>query len=256
MIPQSIIKKLYQVFRHYKADELHVFSPLNDVARMALETKNLQSKTLTELKGEQLAYFAFKTMTTWGSVDDFKHFLPRLLELAPDEPVYLDLPALLRKLDYAHWQSWPLKEQAAVQDYFITYWRALITSGKDHYALDSTPFLSAALDAGFAPASLLEPWQLIDSEPDLHSLVEFILSNYRDIFVHNQFGNDKTKQEGNARLLQNWLCSSAMLEKLTRHFFQFENTSLAEDISEALKHLEDWKKRNVPADSDPALNFE
>ncbi len=250
MIPQSKVDKLYQAFQDYAAADLHEFSPLNNAVRMAEEIKHLQSTPLRELNGEQLAYFAFKTMTTWGSVDTFKHFLPRMLELSPNEPIHLDLPGLLGKLNYAQWESWPSEEQTAVQDFVFEYWQALITSEEKGSSYELSQFLSAALDAGFAPASLLESWQLIDKEPGLGRLVDFILINYPDIFVRNRFGRSKIKREEHAQLMQKWLCSKDMLDKLTWHFFQFENAHLAENISKALTYLEDWKKWNTAADPD------
>lgn len=37
---------------------------------------------LRELSCEQLSRYAFKAMTTWGDGTDYRHFLPRILELA------------------------------------------------------------------------------------------------------------------------------------------------------------------------------
>lgn len=60
---------------------------------------------------DDLGRFAFKAMTTWSTVDDFKHFLPRLLELLPG----LDVELVLGKVGYASFERWPDVEQRAVR---------------------------------------------------------------------------------------------------------------------------------------------
>ena len=37
----------------------------------------IKSKVLNKLIGNDLNYFAFNTISTWGTVEDLKHFLPR-----------------------------------------------------------------------------------------------------------------------------------------------------------------------------------
>ena len=64
-------------------------------------------------------------MTTWGTEEDFKHFLPRLLELVTAEESITDVvdsEVLLGKLAYADWTHWPSEEQKAVNDYLNALW--------------------------------------------------------------------------------------------------------------------------------------
>ena len=37
---------------------------------------NIHSKQLRQLNGDDLSRYAFKAMTTWGDIEDFKYYLP------------------------------------------------------------------------------------------------------------------------------------------------------------------------------------
>jgi hypothetical protein len=59
-------------------------------------------------------------MTTWGDVNHFKHFLPRVFELVWELGV--DLSTIFGKLEYASWRTWPVAEQAAVRQFLRAFW--------------------------------------------------------------------------------------------------------------------------------------
>jgi hypothetical protein len=44
-------------------------------------------------------------MTTWGNVDDFKHFLPRILELCIDHDLGIHPFGIFGKLKYGNGKS-------------------------------------------------------------------------------------------------------------------------------------------------------
>jgi hypothetical protein len=76
-----------------------------------------------------LGIFAFKALTNFGDADDFRHFLPRLLELyvldhsgAPHT-----LFMLFEKLNAATWTRWPGHEVAAIRR-FIDAWKRVLTA--------------------------------------------------------------------------------------------------------------------------------
>jgi len=75
---KKAIADLYSVFKDYRLDSHVEGCP-------CCVTKNdkqlIEAKVLTELSPDDLNRFAFKAMTTWGTVEDFKHFLPRQREL-------------------------------------------------------------------------------------------------------------------------------------------------------------------------------
>jgi hypothetical protein len=79
----------------------------------------LLAAPLRELDAGRLATYGRKAMTTIGSADDFRYFLPRLLELSlQDRYWWLDREILLSKLQYVAWYDWPETERKALLDLF------------------------------------------------------------------------------------------------------------------------------------------
>ena len=87
-------------------------------------------RALRELTADDLAYYAFKAMTTFGDAEDFKHFLPRLCELLTDELLGVSFPIndelLGQKIRYADYPQWPDDERAALRDFLMAGWRAVL----------------------------------------------------------------------------------------------------------------------------------
>lgn len=79
--------------------------------------KPLVSTSLRELTCDQIGRYAGKALTTVGTVSDYKHFLPRLLEHAVAERcpyMGLDPKELAERLIYGGWSRWPDGEREAV----------------------------------------------------------------------------------------------------------------------------------------------
>jgi hypothetical protein len=79
------------------------------------ETKlrDLIVRPLRKLTARELDSYAFKAMTTIGSVDDFRYFWPRVAELSVKEELLTDTEVVFGKLGVGKWNSWPDREQAA-----------------------------------------------------------------------------------------------------------------------------------------------
>lgn len=78
--------------------------------------RGLHAKPLRELDEDDLGRFPFKAMSTFGDVDDFRHFFPRIAELITyyGHSRACDLGVLARKLPYGEWERWPEPERAAI----------------------------------------------------------------------------------------------------------------------------------------------
>ena len=103
------------------------------------DESSLHRKPLHELTAKDLSRYAFKALSTWGTEDDFKHFLPRLLELAADPydvSYEIDVEVLFGKMRYAKWRNWPPAEQQAVSSYFSALWQWLLTLPVEEWVLD------------------------------------------------------------------------------------------------------------------------
>src|SRR5262249_48655731 len=95
-----------------------------------VDSDALHLRALDVLTPDDVRYYATKAMTTFGDVDDFKHFLPRLLELLAHElelaVLGFDAEILGGKLALAGYASWPARERESVGRLFNAMWTALL----------------------------------------------------------------------------------------------------------------------------------
>lgn len=120
-VVEKEVENLYQTFAHYRLGK-HVHGCSCCVFEE--DQKLIRSKPLNELSAADLSKYAHKALTTWGSSNDFRHFLPRLFEIIIHEPVALTDPEILfGKLSYANWGDWPVREKEAIKAYFLALWK-------------------------------------------------------------------------------------------------------------------------------------
>lgn len=81
------------------------------------EIKQLLSKSLKDLKAEDLNYFMTSAITTFGNVEDYKHFLPRILELMVGNSDMIDDFLTYEKLNYSNWLLWNTHEVTALKSF-------------------------------------------------------------------------------------------------------------------------------------------
>lgn len=115
------IDRLYEAFDRYPLVDRLDFCPhceLDDAERL------LHVRPLPEMTWADLWAYCPRAVTTFGDDSDFRHFLPRILELyATDHKgAPCTLFTLFGKLDQAGWTAWPAGEVAAVRR-FIDVWR-------------------------------------------------------------------------------------------------------------------------------------
>lgn len=108
----AAIEELYRVFQPYWLGP--DFSGCDHCVDPK-DTERLATTPLRDLGVSDLEWYGFKAMTTWGEVEHFKYFLPRLFELvAIRRGDYPFLETLFSKLEYGDWASWPDNERHAV----------------------------------------------------------------------------------------------------------------------------------------------
>jgi hypothetical protein len=129
---RDAIEKLYDVFAVYplKAPIIgcsHCTTP-DEYAR-------LESKPLRELTTDDLGKYAFNVLYTCGSIDDFKHFLPRLFELIAwhGDVGFTDPQIVFGKLPYSisKGETWSDAEQRAIESFCLAWWRATLDNYED-----------------------------------------------------------------------------------------------------------------------------
>jgi hypothetical protein len=120
-----LLHKAYEAFAQYPRPQVLHASPIRDPKKLL---KQLTSKRLRLLDVEDVQEYASAALTTVGTAEDYKHFLPRLLDLAVESGV-VEPQTIALKLNYADWRAWPKNEQQTLEDIFL---RAGVDAFKQH----------------------------------------------------------------------------------------------------------------------------
>ena len=118
LLTQSI-HTLYEVFEKYPIKTKIEGCPccISDQ-----EESRLHTNPLHELTQEDLRPFIFASQTTIGDANDFKHFLPRILDLITKEN-FIGLPeVIIGHIKYLDFKQWPLAEQEAIEIFLLNWW--------------------------------------------------------------------------------------------------------------------------------------
>lgn len=102
---RAAVERLYETFARYPL--VAVIEGGCPCCRLGAHERDLHAAPLRELPEEHVGYFAFKAMTTFGGVDDFRHFLPRIAELVSERghADACDLGSFTGKLSYGGFET-------------------------------------------------------------------------------------------------------------------------------------------------------
>jgi len=216
------LEQMYSIFSAYPKPDRIEGCPccVSDADQAELHTEPLR-----EL--QNLDQYAFKAISTWGSVEDFKHFLPRVFELMIGEGFLTDTFVVLGKLAFGGWKDWPEVEQKGIQRFLQDWWIELAACDRYRFADDAMEILPYI---PFLPA-LLKQWQLKLDNQSLFNLAHLVQYQYWDI--HNQEGYFKHLTDAESRFFTQWL--KAQKPSLEEGFFHFANFSPeeAKELSDA-----------------------
>ncbi|GAO44796.1 hypothetical protein [Flavihumibacter petaseus] len=216
------IKNLYETFSIYpfKSTMEGCACCVSDA-----DKEKIHSKQLKDLNEGDLSRYAFKAMTTWGDTDDFKHYLPRIIELLATTDFIVDTFVVLGKLEYGKWQEWCDTEKIAVTNFLWAWWTDT-TRNKPYF--DKEAFTEIYKLTG-EMEQLLNRWTI--------SIEDNSFSNYVDL-VYNYY-NDLTGKRSEFREIDNssveklikWIKDNS--KHLETGFFHFadKDSELAEKIS-------------------------
>jgi len=125
------IERLYCVFSRYQHPAQLEGCPC---CTSPAEGRTLISKSLRDITAPELERYAYKALSTWGNVEDYKYFLPRILELTEDGSLICATEVTFQKLHYGDFQDWPQDEQQAVRDHIFASWSLAVHSLDTHRA--------------------------------------------------------------------------------------------------------------------------
>lgn len=233
---QNTIENLYEVFSKYPGNSKMQASP--NYGNIDQWNSGLFSKPLTALDEEDLSLFTGKVLTTWGELDDFKHFLPRILELTSQLNPPYEVQVVYHKLDYAKWQDWDLDEREAIIEFNRALWISLLNNRSEKAYREFSEYFYSLFYSHPKPSGLLELWDRETSnEADIH-LAKFIY-----VEGHKLFEDHVDMENENIAQLGSWLLSPAKLQRLQKAFFENEQEAFAEEISWSEKILENAIKK-------------
>jgi hypothetical protein len=106
------LDRVYEIFDVYSCPTAWDASPLRDPVKLL---QALTSVPLRRLDVDKLSGYAMWAMTTVGSVEAYKHFLPRILELSVETAV-IEPEVIALKLQYGDWPNWAEQEKRAIAD--------------------------------------------------------------------------------------------------------------------------------------------
>jgi hypothetical protein len=236
---KNSIEVLYNVFSKYKGNPNMEGSSNYD--NLEEWNKELFSKELNELSAQDLLRFAGKVMTTWGRVDDYKHFLPRIFELTAElDPPY-EVWIAFDKLNYGNWDKWEENERNAIYNYMLSLWDNLVTDDSEKAEWFFIEYFSSI--ARFYPkfSDILNIWEHKTGRAPTKHLTEFIL-NEREKLFDKGYIDGLHKNYDAAKELIDWLLAEQTIKRLQEAFYNFEREEFAEKISWAENILTDEKK--------------
>ena len=153
MITQAI-ERLYDVFARYEPNTLQSSCPCC-VDRKDVEL--LLSEPLRKIPPSLFSRYCHKAMTTFGTVQDYKHFLPRICELVAAGELENDPEiALAGKLEYAEFANWPQEEREAIESYLRVLWEDVLHTWR--HPLNAGIALCCLTRILGSPADTLETW--------------------------------------------------------------------------------------------------
>lgn len=117
-----------------------------------------------ELDREILSPYADEAVHVLGDIDDYRYFLPRLLELSAQgwDSVLLGPELLIGRLTYAAWADWPPEESSAVRRFLLAMWRQTLAEHPGKYSADALTAPSSHRLAAAASTGTDPPRRLID----------------------------------------------------------------------------------------------
>jgi hypothetical protein len=219
------VEYLYETFSNYP-----LVPKMNGCPCCVSDTdkEKLHIKPLRDLEEHDLLRYVFKALTTWGNIEDFKHFLPRLFEILANGGFIAYTDTLLGKLEYGKFGMWPENEKAAVEAFLWQWWKNRIATQSyfDHEAFTGIYKITGDLD------QMLECWETDFLKNGFRVLVDFIDHYYFDLIYEGK--NFKDLKEDDIKKINSWIGKNKT--SLEEGFFYFENrdAEFAENISNAL----------------------
>jgi hypothetical protein len=200
-----------------------------------VDQRQVHQRPLRELTAEDLSHFAHSALLTWGTAEDFKHFLPRLFEcmVSAERFDFVDREVLLRKLAYGKWNTWSQNEQAAVRRFMTAQWRAVL--GSSVKEADAEDWLCAVGQAEDDLTAYLTNWAEQAAPTACEHLAALLVNEGNRLLAKGKLSNpfwQERREQMNQVIM--WLASPIVRRRLEDSVFAQPPETVAEQFSLAL----------------------
>lgn len=240
---QARIQAVYHVFAHYK-----LAGPI--LCEMSDRIIVADGVAARERQAQEFERYQWKAITTLGTVEDYKHFLPRLLELnclqrrqralndcSGFDEVTIDLDRIAMKLQYAKALEWPRHERDALAEFCFARWRWELLQRADYgRGLLDVLFMLSVL--GRPLSELLDESLRSADLQELRGLAWFI--NKRVDFAIKRGGtylNWSESQTDAPAQLERWLLQRQVEATLEAAFYRAADATMAQELSNAVQKI-------------------
>lgn len=215
---------LYRVFKKYTIQD-NLRSRSCDCCVTNEDIRLLLSKPLKDLNEDDIGHFLRSAISTYGGIEDFKHFLPRILELMqdPNSSILNDFTTF-EKLNYSEWKTWNIDEIEAIE----TYFQELLISALEN----NLETIEECIDLNLKYTNFNKVCKIL-ANTNSKQLINTIVENTINSYYYKI--DDK---------LFNFFSSQVILNKLENEFFKTEDKTYASRISIAHSILETNQNKN------------
>jgi len=227
------IERLYSTFSRYPFRSAMDGCPC---CVSSIEKEKLHTKQLRELEAEDISRYAFKAMSTWGDVEDFKHYLPRIFELLSTTYFVVDTFVVLGKLNYGNWTSWPADEQAAIKEFLLSWWTDSVKQ-KDYF--DKEMFIEIHKLLGDSEL-LLKKWVLSFEDNSFKKYIDLVNNYYNDLTFKRTSFKELDTQTIDKFLV--WVNEKKGMIEKGFYYYEKLDPEFASEISNTLYIVEHTKK--------------
>ncbi|WP_221091028.1 hypothetical protein [Deinococcus aquaedulcis] len=204
------------------------------------EIRFILREPLRTLTASHLSSYASSALYTVGGWDDFRYFLPRLLELAVQgEWVWPDAELICKRVQYGLDEGYVLsgEEARALSAFQEAWWRWTLAHLPDQVPLSVEEVLVAALIGGTPLEDLLADWRTSSSASARWHLALFIKVNFMTLALGKTMNHQLPNGVAVSEALAQWVMAPEQRAWLEEAFFADPDGPAAQDISDALLWL-------------------
>lgn len=167
-----------------------------------------------QLTVEDLNHYVYHAVILWGTIEDFKYFLPKLLELTAFEYQSFWSDIVIIKIAQA-FNDWQEKERKVVNQYLLALWNYIL-SQPPRLNFSAKDFIKSLLNINNKLNLLLTMWSIHHSPNSLLHLSNFIghRINLNKLPIKI---NDFSQQ--NIKVFLEWVLKEEVIERLEQYFF-------------------------------------